>query len=202
MGEALGTEPMSNSSSMRHPPAGASLAPTSATRLPQTGHTTTSKGRRRGPDTDLSIPAVATCVQRRQLAPPRRRRDRLPDLQVATHDGQQREARLTGVNVDRRSPRPAPVRPPLKALIREAVTAQVAAMATDPLHQPLIYGDATRLHIHPTAVINNALFNPVFGGHHRRAARLLWPQCGDPDRHPRLHQVRRRASGRSPHDRS
>ena len=34
MGEALGSEPISNSSSMRHPPAGASLAPTSATRLP------------------------------------------------------------------------------------------------------------------------------------------------------------------------
>ena len=48
---------------------------------------------------------------------------------------------------------------PLEALVREAVTAQVAAITTDPLHQPLIYGDATRLHIHPTAVVNNALFN-------------------------------------------
>ena len=34
IGEALGSEPISNSSSMRHPPAGASLAPTSATRIP------------------------------------------------------------------------------------------------------------------------------------------------------------------------
>ncbi len=48
---------------------------------------------------------------------------------------------------------------PLEALVREAVTAQVATITTDPLHQPLIYGDATRLHIHPTAVVNNALFN-------------------------------------------
>jgi acetyltransferase-like isoleucine patch superfamily enzyme len=48
---------------------------------------------------------------------------------------------------------------PLEGLVREAVTAQVAAIATDPLHQPLIYGDATRLHVHPTAVVNNALFN-------------------------------------------
>jgi acetyltransferase-like isoleucine patch superfamily enzyme len=47
----------------------------------------------------------------------------------------------------------------LEALIREAVGAQLATMIKDPLHQPLIYGDATRLHIHPTAVINNALFN-------------------------------------------
>lgn len=48
---------------------------------------------------------------------------------------------------------------PLEALVREAVTAQVATITTDPLHQPLIYGDAIRLHIHPTAVVNNALFN-------------------------------------------
>jgi acetyltransferase-like isoleucine patch superfamily enzyme len=48
---------------------------------------------------------------------------------------------------------------PLEALVREAVTAQVASIIKDPLHQPLIYGDATRLHIHPTAVVNNALFN-------------------------------------------
>ena len=46
---------------------------------------------------------------------------------------------------------------PLEALVREAVTAQVATITTDPLHQPLIYGDATRLHIHPTAVVT--LFN-------------------------------------------
>jgi acetyltransferase-like isoleucine patch superfamily enzyme len=29
----------------------------------------------------------------------------------------------------------------------------------DPLRRPLIYGDPTRLHVHPTAVVNNALFN-------------------------------------------
>jgi acetyltransferase-like isoleucine patch superfamily enzyme len=48
---------------------------------------------------------------------------------------------------------------PLESLVREAVRAQVASLIKDPLHQPLIYGDATRLHIHPTAVVNNALFN-------------------------------------------
>ena len=47
----------------------------------------------------------------------------------------------------------------LEALVREAVSAQVASLVKDPLHEPLVYGDATRLHIHPTAVVNNALFN-------------------------------------------
>jgi hypothetical protein len=47
----------------------------------------------------------------------------------------------------------------LEALVREAVGAQLATMIKDPLHQPLIYGDATRLHIPPTALVNNALFN-------------------------------------------
>jgi acetyltransferase-like isoleucine patch superfamily enzyme len=48
---------------------------------------------------------------------------------------------------------------PLHELVQEAVTAQMAASTADPLHQPLVYGDAARLHIHPTAVVNNALFN-------------------------------------------
>jgi acetyltransferase-like isoleucine patch superfamily enzyme len=47
----------------------------------------------------------------------------------------------------------------LEALVREAVSAQVASVMKDLLHQPLVYGDTTRLHIHPTAVVNNALFN-------------------------------------------
>ena len=51
---------------------------------------------------------------------------------------------------------------PLEALAREAVAAQVSALAgesQDPLHRPLVYGDPARLHVDPTAVINNALFN-------------------------------------------
>ena len=48
---------------------------------------------------------------------------------------------------------------PLEALVREAVSAQVASLVGDPLHRPLIYGDPARLHIDPTAVVNNALFN-------------------------------------------
>jgi acetyltransferase-like isoleucine patch superfamily enzyme len=47
----------------------------------------------------------------------------------------------------------------LEALVHEAVSAHVASVVKDPLHEPLIYGDATRLHVHPTAVVNNALFN-------------------------------------------
>jgi acetyltransferase-like isoleucine patch superfamily enzyme len=47
---------------------------------------------------------------------------------------------------------------PLEALVHEAVSAQLAS-TVDPLHQPLVYGDPTRLHVDPTAVVNNALFN-------------------------------------------
>jgi hypothetical protein len=43
----------------------------------------------------------------------------------------------------------------LEALVHEAVSAHVASVIKDPLHEPLIYGDATRLHVHPTAVVNN-----------------------------------------------
>jgi acetyltransferase-like isoleucine patch superfamily enzyme len=50
---------------------------------------------------------------------------------------------------------------PLEALVREAVAAQASALeaAQDPLRRPLVYGDPARLHVHPTAVVNNALFN-------------------------------------------
>ena len=51
---------------------------------------------------------------------------------------------------------------PVEQLVREAVAAQVPAAlerAEDPLYRQLVYGDPSRLHIDPTAVINNALFN-------------------------------------------
>jgi acetyltransferase-like isoleucine patch superfamily enzyme len=50
---------------------------------------------------------------------------------------------------------------PIEALVREAVAAQAARArdADDPLRRPLLYGDPARLHVHPTAVVNNALFN-------------------------------------------
>jgi hypothetical protein len=47
----------------------------------------------------------------------------------------------------------------LEPMVREAVAEQLASIGKDPLREPLIYGDATRLHIDPTAVVNNALFN-------------------------------------------
>jgi len=47
----------------------------------------------------------------------------------------------------------------LEPMVREAVAEQLASVVKDPLREPLIYGDATRLHIDPTAVVNNALFN-------------------------------------------
>jgi len=43
--------------------------------------------------------------------------------------------------------------------VREAVAEQLASVVKDPLREPLIDGDATRLHSDPTAVVNNALFN-------------------------------------------
>ena len=33
----------------------------------------------------------------------------------------------------------------------------------DPLRRPLIYGDPARLHVHPTAIVNNAIFNLASG---------------------------------------
>lgn len=39
------------------------------------------------------------------------------------------------------------------------LAARLASYGEDPLQRPLIYGDPARLHIHPTAIVNNALFN-------------------------------------------
>ena len=36
---------------------------------------------------------------------------------------------------------------------------RLARYGEDPLQRPLIYGDPARLHVHPTAIVNNALFN-------------------------------------------
>lgn len=53
---------------------------------------------------------------------------------------------------------------PLDAIIRRAIAEHVDAVAhgADPqdlLYRPRIHGEPERLHIHPTAVVNNALFN-------------------------------------------
>lgn len=50
------------------------------------------------------------------------------------------------------------------AAVRERVPANAGNTRGRPtedpaLHKPLIYGDPTRLHIAPTAIVNNALFN-------------------------------------------
>ncbi len=50
------------------------------------------------------------------------------------------------------------------AAVRERVPALAASTGGRPtedpsLHKPLIYGDPTRLHLAPTAIVNNALFN-------------------------------------------
>jgi acetyltransferase-like isoleucine patch superfamily enzyme len=39
------------------------------------------------------------------------------------------------------------------------LAARLASYGEDPLQRPLIYGDPARLRVHPTAVVNNALFN-------------------------------------------
>lgn len=53
--------------------------------------------------------------------------------------------------------------PTVRALVREALEQGKPAGARpseDPaLFRPLIYGDPDRLHVHPTAIINNALIN-------------------------------------------
>ena len=50
------------------------------------------------------------------------------------------------------------------AAVRERVPALASSTEGRPtedpsLHKPLIYGDPTRLHLAPTAIVNNALFN-------------------------------------------
>ena len=39
------------------------------------------------------------------------------------------------------------------------LAARLASYGEDPLRRPLIYGDPARLHVHPSAIVNNALFN-------------------------------------------
>ena len=51
----------------------------------------------------------------------------------------------------------------LDALVQQKVADEVERLKLDALYQPRWHGDAARLHIHPTAVVNNALFN-VSGG--------------------------------------
>jgi acetyltransferase-like isoleucine patch superfamily enzyme len=58
---------------------------------------------------------------------------------------------------------------PLGARIKEAVAAEVAkereaSDQREALYRYLVHGDPSRLHIHPTAVVNNALFN-LSSGH-------------------------------------
>lgn len=48
--------------------------------------------------------------------------------------------------------------PVLRPLV-EAEVGRVLAARGDPLHTPAIYGDERRLHVHPDAVVNDALFN-------------------------------------------
>ena len=52
---------------------------------------------------------------------------------------------------------------PLSDAVTAAVDARVAELKLDALYRHRWHGDASRLHIHETAVVNNALFN-VSGG--------------------------------------
>jgi len=63
LGEALGTEPIL--SSMRHPPAGASLAPPRPHTHRSLGDGDTQRGDTAAQIRNLNIPAVAACLQRR-----------------------------------------------------------------------------------------------------------------------------------------
>jgi acetyltransferase-like isoleucine patch superfamily enzyme len=52
---------------------------------------------------------------------------------------------------------------PVQALVEQALADAKPAGARETedalLFRPLVYGDPSRLHVHPTAVVNNALFN-------------------------------------------
>ena len=52
---------------------------------------------------------------------------------------------------------------PLEALVTKKVDERVDALKLDALYRHRWHGDASRLRIHETAVVNNALFN-VSGG--------------------------------------
>jgi acetyltransferase-like isoleucine patch superfamily enzyme len=47
----------------------------------------------------------------------------------------------------------------VEGLIRRLCAGPVQALVRDALARPLVYGNAARLHLDPTAVVNNALFN-------------------------------------------
>lgn len=47
---------------------------------------------------------------------------------------------------------------PIRTAVQEAVAAAPAA-SLEPLYRPRIHGDTARLHVDPTAVVNDALFN-------------------------------------------
>jgi acetyltransferase-like isoleucine patch superfamily enzyme len=50
------------------------------------------------------------------------------------------------------------------ARVADALAEHLAgAPHRDPLLEPLLFGDPARLHVHPTAVVNNALFNVSSG---------------------------------------
>jgi acetyltransferase-like isoleucine patch superfamily enzyme len=51
------------------------------------------------------------------------------------------------------------VRRPLESLLRESLDRHDSEL----LYRHLVHGDRARLHIHPTAVVNNALFNVSSG---------------------------------------
>jgi acetyltransferase-like isoleucine patch superfamily enzyme len=48
---------------------------------------------------------------------------------------------------------------PLRRVLAEQDPRQAGPRAHEELYQYLVHGDPARLHIHPTAVVNNALFN-------------------------------------------
>lgn len=48
---------------------------------------------------------------------------------------------------------------PVQELVAQALAQHRADAHADPLGQPLVFGDEARLHVHPTAKVNNALFN-------------------------------------------
>lgn len=55
---------------------------------------------------------------------------------------------------------------PVANLVRQAMAENERASPRtppDPLQEPLFHGDRSRLHVHPTAVVNNALFNLASG---------------------------------------
>jgi acetyltransferase-like isoleucine patch superfamily enzyme len=83
----------------------------------------------------------------------------LGPLPAHRQDGEEQEARMW--RIDRRVARLLArwLQEPLRQALAEQDPRQAGPEAHVELYKYLVHGDRARLHVHPTAVVNNALFN-------------------------------------------